>query len=252
MSARYFGLPNNKQEQISSEIPFERVMTFPSPTSILTNKNKISVSPTIIPSVNPSPLLHPTHIPAASVNSKWKNYKNDIIGFSFMYPPEWGSIIQNDELCFVDGDLSSEYQNKPCKNIELATTVSSSFFSSQSIEFLNHRPGRGVYWGDRANDSFPHPKQYLDTYCNINHEFLLSCKEVTNTNNVYYIKSEEIIRIVGQDLNREERAFHYRILTSNVYFPIIIISNQSSRNDQPNLFSEKILDSVISSFRLTQ
>jgi hypothetical protein len=173
----------------------------------------IPTTPTLHPIrevIEVSPMVAPTTDPSLTAN--WKVYTNEEIGVSFKYPPLFGSINNNEELCWSDISLMREYQHQPCVGIELESVTANgkmTFLVAQSKLFLEHRLGRGAYWGDLSAALSKNAETNVKSYCINYNPLRIACSVSVNSNSVLYAKSIEAVQKRGEP-EYDEKAIYYQ------------------------------------------
>jgi hypothetical protein len=224
---------------------------------------KITHTPAAITQPSTTPALHPTpEVTEASprvapttdpsLTANWKMYVNDEIGISFKYPPSFGSVNKDEELCLIDRNFIREYQNQVCVGIKLQRVTASgkqSFLVAQSKLFLEHGPGRGAFWGDLSAALSEDPDMNVKSYCTNYNPLLIECSMKINSNSALYVKSLETVQTRDYP-SPNTRAIYYVILNKNRNFPVIII--RAMENDNFSFEeSERVFDQLLSTLKFT-
>lgn len=202
--------------------------------------------PVVQNSVQTTPIPSPTPDPTAN----WKTYSNSELGISFRYPTEWDELQEDEELCLFDSGSRREYNNQPCVHIMLIIPMyNKSFLAAKSILTAKYGPGRGAYWGDRFSmgaQSGVTADNFINTYCAKFKSY--RCSKETNANGISYIKSLEDEQVIES----KRKAFYYSVLNRSNNFPIVLLSTQGLLDSVTPEESERILDQILSTFKLTQ
>ena len=242
-----------KNEQ---SIPQSQPSASPQPTMI-THSSAAITQPSTTPTLHPTPeiievtpMAAPTTDPSLTAN--WKMYVSEEIGISFKYPPSFGSINKDEELCLIDRNFIREYQNQVCVGIKLESVTASgkqSFLVAQSKLFLEHGPGRGGYWGDLSAALSENPEINVKSYCINYNPLRIGCSMRINSNSVLYVKSLETVQTRDYP-NPNIKAIYYVILNKNKDFPVIII--RATENDNLSFEeSERTFDQILSTLKFT-
>jgi hypothetical protein len=240
----------------SSLTPALSISTFhPTPTFTPTSPQPTSPSPptlTLRPTyeviIKVSLMVAPTT--DSSLTANWEVYTNEEIGVSFKYPPLFGLINKEEELCWGNGSSMREYKNQPCVGIELGTIMANgkiAFLVAQSSLFLEHRPGRGLYWGDLSSALSKNAEINVKNYCTDYNPLRIACSLNVNSNGVSYTKISETVQMRGYP---DTKAIYYVILNRDKDFPVIII--RASENGNLSFEeSERVFDQLLSTLTFT-